>query len=123
MFNKFMYYSPGHKIIKNLKIEKLIKKFISLSKYTGVSDFDIVESKGKYILIDTSCRFSGSVGIAHLAGINFPLMLIKYIIGMRFKKNKIKYNMSIKPFLTFQETENDKMIEKYISKFYDQVKI
>ena len=123
MFNKFMYYSPGHKIIKNLKIEKLIKKFIFLSKYTGVSDFDIVESKGKYILIDTSCRFSGSVGIAHLAGINFPLMLIKYILGIKFSKNKIKYNMSIKPFLTFQETENDKMIEKYISKFYDQVRI
>ena len=50
-------------------------------------------------------------------------MLIKYILGIKFSKNKIKYNMSIKPFLTFQETENDKMIEKYISKFYDQVRI
>ena len=31
--------------------------------------------------------------------------------------------MTIKPFLTFQETENDRMIEKYISKFYDQMKV
>lgn len=123
MFNKFMYYSPGHKIIQNLKIKKLIEKFIKLSKYTGISDFDIVESKGKYILIDTSCRFSGSVGISHLAGVNFPLMLIKYIIGQKFDKNKIRYNISIKPFLSFQITENDRMIEKYISKFYDQIKI
>jgi len=123
MFNKFMYYSPGHKIIKNFKIKKLIKKFILLSEYTGISDFDIVESKGKYILIDTSCRFSGSVGIARLAGVNFPLILIKYILGLKFDKHTIKNNMSIKPFLTFQITENDKMIEKYISKFYDQVKI
>ena len=74
-------------------------------------------------MIDTSCRFSGSVGISHLAGVNFPLNLIKYIYGLEFNKNKIEYNVSIKPFLTFQVTENDKMIEKYISKFYDQVKI
>ena len=123
MLNKFMYYSPGHKILKNLKIKRLIEKFIKLSKYTGVSDFDVVESKGRYILIDTSCRFSGSVGMAHLGGVNFPLMLIKYILGQKFDKNKIKYDISIKPFLSFQVTENDKMIEKYISKFYDQVKI
>ena len=118
-----MYYSPGHKILKNLKIKRLIEKFIRLSKYTGVSDFDVVESKGRYILIDTSCRFSGSVGMAHLGGVNFPLMLIKYILGQKFDKNKIKYDISIKPFLSFQITENDKIIEKYISKFYDQVKI
>jgi predicted ATP-grasp superfamily ATP-dependent carboligase len=118
-----MYYSPGHKIIKNNRIKVLIKKFIKLSNYTGISDFDIVQSKGKYILIDTSCRFSGSVGIANLAGVNFPLILIDYIMGKKIKKNKINYSMSIKPFLTFQITENDRMIEKYISKFYDQIQI
>ena len=123
MFNKFMYYSPGHKIIRNFKINKLINKFIKLSDYTGVSDFDIVESNGKYILIDTSCRFSGSVGIANLAGANFPILLIKYLLGLKINKSIIKHNMSIKPFLTFQISENDKMIEKYISNFYDQIKI
>lgn len=123
MYNKFMYYSPGHKIVKNNKIKNLILKFIKLSNYTGISDFDIVESNNKYILIDTSCRFSGSVGISNLAGVNFPMILIKYLLNIKFKRSKIKYNMSIKPFLTFQKTENDKMIEKYISKYYDQVKI
>ncbi len=123
MFNKFMYYSPGHKIIRNTKISELIKKFIKKSKYTGISDFDIVESKGEYILIDTSCRFSGSVGIANIAGINFPILLIKYLLGLKTNKGIIKYNMSIKPFLTFQISENDKLIEKYISNFYDQVRI
>ena len=46
MFNKFMYYSPGHKIIRNTKISELIRKFIK-SEFTGISDFDIVKSKGK----------------------------------------------------------------------------
>ena len=123
MFNKFMYYSPGHKIIRNTQINELIKKFIKKSKYTGISDFDIVESKGKYILIDTSCRFSGSVGIANIAGINFPILLIKYLLGLNIKKAAIKYNMSIKPFLSFQISENDRFIEKYISNFSDQVRI
>ena len=123
MFNKFMYYSPGHKIIKNLTIEKLIYKFIKLSKYTGISDFDLVESNGKYILIDTSCRFSGSVGISNLAGVNFPIILIKYLTGVKINKSSIKYNISIKPFLSFQISENDRMLEKYISNFYDQIKV
>ena len=120
MFNKFMYYSPGHKIIRNTKISELIRKFIKKAEYTGISDFDIVESKGKYILIDTSCRFSGSVGIANIAGINFPILLIKYLLGLKTNKGTIKYNMSIKPFLSFQISENDKLIVKYISNFYDQ---
>ena len=123
MFNKFMYYSPGHKIIKNQKIKELIGNFIKVSKYTGISDFDIVESKKKYILIDTSCRFSGSVGISCIAGVNFPMLLIKNLLGMKFKKTKINYDISIKPFFTFQKTNNDMMIEKYISKFYNQEKI
>ena len=123
MFNKFMYYSPGHKIIKNDKIKELIENFIKHSKYTGISDFDIVESENKYILIDTSCRFSGSVGISYIAGVNFPMILIKNLLGMKFKKSKIIYDISIKPFFTFQKTGNDKMVEKYISKFYDQEKI
>ena len=74
-------------------------------------------------MIDTSCRFSGSVGIANLAGANFPILLIKYLLGLKINKSIIKHNMSIKPFLTFQISENDKMIEKYISNFYDQIKI
>ena len=69
--NRFIFYSIGHRIIKNSNIKKLIKKFISKLKFTGICDFDLIEQNKKFYLLEASCRFSGSVGICTKSGLNF----------------------------------------------------
>lgn len=121
--NSFLNYSTGHQIVKNKKIENLIKKFVKSSNYTGISDYDVIESKGQYLIMDASSRFSGSVGASFLAGVNFPLECIKMHYGKKISKPKIDYNLTIKTFLSFAENNKENYIEKYIPKFENQIKI
>ena len=121
--NSFLNYSTGHQIVKNKKIENLIKKFVKSSNYTGISDYDVIESRGKFMIMDASSRFSGSVGASFLAGVNFPLECIKMHYGKKISKPKINYNLITKTFLSFAENNREQYIEKYIPKFENQIKI
>ena len=121
--NSFLNYSTGHQIVKNKKIEKLIIKFVKSSNYTGISDYDVIENKGKYMIIDASSRFSGSVGASLLAGVNFPLECMKMNYGKQVSKPKIDYNLITKTFFSFDENKNDDYIEKYVPKLENQIKI
>mgnify|MGYP001338647271 FL=1 len=121
--NSFLNYSTGHQIVKIKKIENLIKKFVKNCNYTGISDYDVIESKGKFMIMDASSRFSGSVGASLLAGVNFPLECIKMHYGKKISKPKIDYNLIIKTFMSFAENNKENYIEKYIPKFENQIKI
>ena len=121
--NSFLNYSTGHQIVKNIKIEKLINKFVKSCKYTGISDYDVIENDGKYMIIDASSRFSGSVGASVLAGMNFPLECIKMNYGINVSQSKIDYNLITKTFFSFDQNKNSNYIEKYVSRFENQIKI
>ncbi len=121
--NSFLNYSTGHQIVKNIKIEKLITKFVKSCKYTGISDYDVIENKGKYMIIDASSRFSGSVGASVLAGVNFPLECIKMNYGINISQSKIDYNLITKTFFSFDQNNNSNYIEKYVSQLENQIKI
>ena len=62
--NRFLYYSTGHLTIKNNKIRSLIQKIVKETNLTGICDFDVIQYNKKFILLEASCRFSGSVGVS-----------------------------------------------------------
>ena len=49
--NRFMFYSTGHRIVRDIKIKKLLSKFISKLKLNGICDFDVIKRKNKIYLL------------------------------------------------------------------------
>ncbi len=123
LLNEFMYYSSGHKIIKNKGIEKKIQKIIKLIKFSGLSNFDVIKVNNKINIIDMAARPSGSVSVGKFAGYNFVLDLIKLTYKFKIKKSKNSINKIIKPFLMFKKCYNVKRIEKYVPYYLDQNKL
>ena len=123
MYNKFMYYSPGHKIINNKTINKKITKIITLCKFSGITTFDIIKSNNTYNVIDMAARPSGSVAIGNLIGFNFIIDLLRLTYNFKInRKISIKHKI-VQPFLMFKKCYNKKKIDKYIPYYLDQNKI
>lgn len=108
ILNRFMHYSTGHKVVKNSKILSLITDFVKKTNLTGISDFDVINDKNNYYLLEASCRFSGSVGVSTKAGLNFPAQMVRLLLKLKTVKNKITYNKSYRSFLSVQEIEKSK---------------
>ena len=120
LFNEFMYYSSGHKIVKNKSIEKKIRKIIKFIEFSGLSNFDVIKVNDEINIIDMAARPSGSVSVGKFAGYNFVLDLIKLTYKFKIKKSNNSINKIIQPFLMFKKCYNDKRIEKYVPYYLDQ---
>ena len=123
--NRFMFYSTGHRIVRDIKIKKLLSKFISKLKLNGICDFDVIKRKNKIYLLEASCRFSGSVGACTKSGINFPAQIIRHIMNLKKINYKIKYNNSFRSFLVFKKITNAKkniLLDDYIPHYSKQLK-
>ncbi len=123
--NQFLFYSTGHKTIKNNIIKKTVKKFIKIAKIDGPCDFDVILRNNKVILMEASARLSGSVGICTKAGVNFPAQAVRKIMNIRYKKMIFKENLTFRTFLTSEliSKENSKIfMEYYIPYFAKQLK-
>ena len=122
--NRFMFYSTGHRIVSNGKIKKLISKFVKIFEINGICDFDVIKNGNNYLLLEASCRFSGSVGVCTKSGINFPAQMVRYIMKMKTKKFKKSYNTSFRSFLVFQKIDNSKrkiLLNDYIPHYSKQL--
>ncbi len=123
--NRFMFYSTGHRVIKDPEIKKLVSNFVSKLKMNGICDFDVIKNKNKTYLLEASCRFSGSVGACTKSGINFPAQIIRYIMNMKKINYKIKFNNSFRSFLVFKKIKNSKkniLLDDYIPHYSKQLK-
>ena len=123
--NQFLFYSTGHKTVKNNLIKKTIKAFIKKSKIDGPCDFDVILKNNKVILMEASARLSGSVGICSKAGINFPAQAVRRLMNLRHKKMHLRENLTFRTFLTSDiiSKKNSKIyMEYYIPYFEKQLK-
>ena len=122
--NRFMFYSTGHKIVYIKKIEKLITLFVKKLKLDGICDFDVIEKgKNNFILLEASCRFSGSVGVCTRAGVNFPSEMVRKILKLKQKKSKLNINSSYRSFLVFKKIDKSKskiLLNDYIPHYSKQ---
>ena len=119
-----MFYSTGHRIVQNLKIKNLISKFVSKLNITGICDFDVIQNKNKFYLLEASCRFSGSVGVCTLGGINFPAQMLRYIFKFKKKRYNLKINNSYRSFLVLKhidENKKDIQLDDYIPHYSTQL--
>ena len=122
--NRFMFYSTGHRIVKNLKIKNLISKFVAKLNITGICDFDVIQDNNKFYLLEASCRFSGSVGVCTIGGINFPAQMLRYIFNLKKKKYNLGINNSFRSFLVLKhinENKKDILLDDYIPYYSKQL--
>ena len=122
--NRFMFYSTGHRIIKSEKIKRLIMTTVKVLKLNGICDFDVIEDSGKTYLLESSCRFSGSVGVCTLSGLNFPAQMTRYLMGFKKKNYKLNYNNSFRSFLVLKKISDKKkniLLDEYIPHYSKQL--
>mgnify|MGYP006081350315 CR=1 FL=1 len=123
--NRFMFYSTGHRIVKDTKIKNLISNFVRKLNISGVCDFDVIKNKNKVFLLEASCRFSGSVGACTKSGLNFPAQIIRHIMNMKKKKYNLEFNNSFRSFLVFKKIKSSKrniLLDDYIPHYAKQLK-
>ena len=119
-----MYYSTGHRLVKNTKIKKLVSQFVSKLNISGICDFDIISDNKKFYILEASSRFSGSVGVCTLGGLNFPAQMIRYIFNMKKKKYNLKFNKSFRSFLVLKQIDENKkdiLLDDYIPHYSKQL--
>ena len=122
--NRFMYYSTGHRLVKNTKIKKLVSQFVSKLNISGICDFDIISDNKKFYILEASSRFSGSCGVCTLGGLNFPAQMIRYIFNMKKKKYNLKFNKSFRSFLVLKQIDENKkdiLLDDYIPHYSKQL--
>jgi glutathione synthase/RimK-type ligase-like ATP-grasp enzyme len=122
--NRFMFYSTGHRVVRNEKIKRLISKFVAAAKLDGICDFDVIEDKKSFYLLEASCRFSGSVGVCTKSGMNFPAQMVRYVSKMKKKKYKLTLNNSFRSFLVFKKIDKLKkniLLDDYIPHYSKQL--
>ena len=93
--------STGHKASADPKIMNYASKISKVFNINGPSDYDIViDDNGKPKVLDAAARFSGSVGVSYVAGVNMMSQLLRFMFNIPFKKYSIIDGMLLRPYIT-----------------------
>lgn len=93
--------STGHKASADERIINYASKISKIFNINGPSDYDIViDDNGKPKVLDAAARFSGSVGVSYVAGVNMMSQLIRCMFNIPFKKFNILDGMLLRPYIT-----------------------
>ena len=99
--NPYWPTSTGHKSSNLKKIIDYATKACNILKLSGPNDFDIVlDEKGVPKILDAASRYSGSVGVSYISGINILSQTIRYILKLPYKKFKFKEGLILRPYIT-----------------------
>lgn len=82
-------------VVENEAISNFAKKLAQLLRHVGNMDADIfLTSDGKIYLLELNARFGGGYPFSHMAGINLPKAIIKWINNEKLEDELIvkKYN-------------------------------
>lgn len=77
-------------IIENSKLFEIGKKLSQLSKHIGNLDVDCFLVENKFFILEMNCRFGGQYPFSHLAGTNFPKVLINMILNEKIEKQNLQ---------------------------------
>ena len=99
--NPYWPTSTGHKSSNLKKIIDYATKVCTILKLSGPNDFDIVlDEKGSPKILDAASRYSGSVGVSYVSGINMLSQTIRYILKLPYKKFRFKEGLILRPYIT-----------------------
>ncbi|WP_346678042.1 ATP-grasp domain-containing protein [Erysipelatoclostridium sp. An173] len=67
-------------IVENKMINNMMSKLAKISNHIGNLDVDILkDDNDKYYILEMNARFGGGYPFSHLAGVDLPLALIKWL--------------------------------------------
>jgi carbamoyl-phosphate synthase large subunit len=66
-------------IVDNPKIEEMVRRLGTLLRIPGPLDVDILEVDGTPYILEMNPRFGGGYPLSHLAGANFPAIIMAMI--------------------------------------------
>lgn len=80
-------------IVDKKELVLIGKSLSTYTKHIGNLDIDCIYSNEKYYIIEMNCRFGGQYPFTHLAGANFPKVLIDLINTNSYDKSllNVKY--------------------------------
>lgn len=67
--------------IDNTKFIDFSKKICANINQKGIASIDCIEHNNKIYVIEINCRISGHYPLSHLAGVNYPKMLLIWLKG------------------------------------------
>jgi len=77
-------------IIGNSKLFEIGTKLSQLSKHIGNLDVDCFLIGKEFFILEMNCRFGGQYPFTHLAGANFPKVLINMILNEEIEKKNLQ---------------------------------
>lgn len=91
--------------VKNNKITALVNKLFSKIKLQGLINIQLfVDDKNRLFVSEVNIApAAGGLMLCEKAGVNFPLLLIKEALGIKFTKNETEYKENIYMTRYFQE--------------------
>ncbi len=80
--NPFAPMSMGHRIEMDPEVLRYVADAVRALGVDGAFDADVVITEDGPVIMDASCRLSGSTGITWRAGKNFPAGLVRHMLGL-----------------------------------------
>ncbi len=81
--------------VDNAKLKNIGENISTILKHIGNLDVDIfVSDKGIYIL-EMNARFGGGYPFSHMAGVNLPLAIIKWLCGVEVEESILQERINI----------------------------
>lgn len=84
------------KTVDTAEYEDIAEKLSKGLKHIGDLDVDIFEtSDDKIMVLELNCRFGGQYPFSHLAGVNYPKQIVKWLLGEKTDNNLLNAKIGV----------------------------
>lgn len=81
--------------ISDAMAEEIGRNLSAKMKHVGNLDVDIFKSAEKYYVLEMNARFGGGYPFSHMAGVNLPLAIVKWLKGEVVNKEMLTANVGV----------------------------
>jgi len=76
-------------IITNSDLHDMGRKLSMLLKHKGNLDVDVLQDSGTSLVLEMNARFGGGYPFSHVAGVDLPKAIIRWLQGLAVDKNEL----------------------------------
>lgn len=89
-------------IVENKEIHDASVKLSSALGHIGNLDSDAFLVDGEVYILEMNARFGGGYPFGHIAGVNLPLAIVKWLRGEKAEENLLKATVGVKAYKNIQ---------------------
>ncbi len=78
------------KIVLNQDLKSLGEKLSRKTQHIANLDADVFYSRGQYYILEMNARFGGGYPFSHMAGVNLPMAIVKWLKGEEVDNTLLK---------------------------------